>query len=292
MVPNAMPFARRLATSLRWPDALRALRARHRLLGVSRIGALTLGCFIVALLHSPARLGATDTNDFLARIHTNAAGRTLPYRLLLPKHYDPAKTYAVILYLHGAAGRGDDNAKPLDWGPRLFLDPAVQDNYDFFLIVPQCPRGEGWTESALAEPGGAKENEPLRLALELVADVLPKEFRLDPKRRYLTGVSMGGHAVWATLVRRSGFFAAAVPVCSGGDSNIVTKAAAKCPVWAFHSDDDHLVPVQLARDLVQAWRKHGGVAKYTEYTGLKHSSWKKAYAEPELFEWLFRQRLP
>jgi predicted peptidase len=247
---------------------------------------------IAALFLGGASELAADTNEFLARIHTNAAGRRLPYRLLLPKHYDPAQSYPVILYLHGAAGRGDDNSKQLDWGPLLFLDPAVRDHYDFFLVAPQCPRSEGWIESAAGEPAGVKESEALRLALELVAEVLPKEFRLDPKRRYLTGVSMGGHAVWTTLVRRPGFFAAAVPVCSGGDSGIVTKAAAKCPLWAFHSDDDHLVPVQLARDLVQAWRKHGGVAKYTEYTGLKHSSWKKAYTEPELFEWLFRQRLP
>ena len=71
----------------------------------------------------------------------------------------------------------------------------------------------------------------------------------------------------------------------------MTEAARKCPVWAFHSDDDHLVPVQSARDLVRAWREHGGTAKYTEYTGLKHSSWKKAYIEAEMFDWLFEQRL-
>ena len=246
---------------------------------------------IAALAPGGASVLASDTNEFLARIHTNAAGRTLPYRLLLPKHYDPARVYPVILYFHGAAGRGDDNSKQLDWGPRLFLDPAVRDKYDFFLVAPQCPRSGGWMESALGNPAGVKEGEALSLSLDLVAEVLPMEFRLDPKRRYLTGVSMGGHVVWATLVRRPGFFAAAVPVCSGGDSNFVTRTAAKCPVWAFHSDDDHLVPVQLARDMVQAWRKQGGVGKYTEYTGLKHSSWKKAYAEPELFEWLFRQRL-
>jgi predicted peptidase len=140
--------------------------------------------------------------------------------------------------------------------------------------------------------GGAKESPSLRLAIDLVGEVLPKEFKLDPKRRYLTGVSMGGHAVWRLMVQRPGFFAAAVPVCSGGDANSVTKAAAKFPVWAFHSDDDHLVPVQQARDLVKAWLAHGGTAKYTEYTGLKHSSWKKAYVETEMYQWLFAQRLP
>ncbi len=103
---------------------------------------------------------------------------------------------------------------------------------------------------------------------------------------------MGGHAVWAVMCRRPGFFAAAVPVCSGGSWRMVTDTAAKYPVWAFHSDDDHLVPVEQARALVQAWRAHGGTAKYTEYTGLKHSSWKRAYADPLLFDWLLEQRLP
>jgi predicted peptidase len=282
----------RIVNSRQLPATSCLMRRCYALQAFLRTAAFALAWSILALLHNAALGGPADTNEFLARIQTNAAGHTLLYRLLLPKHYDPAQTYPVILYLHGAAGRGDDNAKPLDWGPLLFLESAVRDKYDFFLVVPQCPRSEGWMEAALGNPAGVKESETLRQALDLVAGVLPKEFRIDPKRRYLTGVSMGGHAVWTTLVRRPGFFAAAVPVCSGGDSNIVTRAAVKCPVWAFHSDDDHLVPVQMARDLVKAWRNQGGVAKYTEYTGLKHSSWKKAYAEPELFEWLFRQQLP
>jgi predicted peptidase len=236
-------------------------------------------------------LAASDTHEFLARIYTNAARQTLPYRLLTPKHFEAGQAYPIILYLHGAAARGDDNLKPLEWGPTLFLEPPLRDQHDFFLVVPQCPRDKGWVELALTTLS-AKESDALRLALELVGEALPKEFHIDPKRRYLTGVSMGGHAVWVTLVRRPGFFAAAVPVCSGGEARMVTAAAARCPVWAFHSDDDHLMPVQGARDLVKAWRDHGGVAKYTEYTGLKHSSWKKAYLELDLFDWLFQQQLP
>lgn len=234
---------------------------------------------------------ATDTNEFLPRIYTNAAGRTLPYRLLKPKHFQAGQAYPIILYLHGAAARGDDNLKPLEWGPLLFLEPPLRDKHDFFLVAPQCPRDKGWVELSLPTLS-AKESDALRLALELVRDALPREFPIDPKRRYLSGVSMGGQAVWVTLVRRPGLFAAAVPVCSGGDARTVTTAAARCPVWVFHSDDDHLMPVQSVRDLVNAWRAHGGMAKYTEYTGLKHSSWKKAYTEMDLFDWLFQQQLP
>ena len=249
-------------------------------------------CSLSFLLLAASSAGAAGSNDFLARIYTNALRKTLPYRLLVPQDYDPKKAYPVIVYLHGAAGRGDDNAEPLNWGPLLFLEPSLREKHRFFLLVPQCSRSSAWAESSWSGLTGPREGEALRLTLELVSDILPREFNIDAKRRYLTGVSMGGHAVWVALVRRPGFFAAAIPVCSGGSPKIVNDAAARYPVWVFHSDDDHLVPVQQARDLVKTWRQHGGIAKYTEYTGLKHSSWKKAYVEPEMFDWLFQQRLP
>ncbi len=256
-----------------------------------RRATLLVACSCV-LLNAGLRAGTTDPNEFLGRVYTNAAGGALPYRLLPPRNYDPARAHPVILYLHGAAGRGNDNAKPLEWGPKLFLEGDLRRKHEFFLVVPQCSPSGGWQEVSLDEKAGMKETESLRMALELVETVLPREFNLDPKRRYLTGVSMGGHAVWGVLVRRPGLFAAAVPVCAGGTAKMVTDSAARYPVWAFHSDDDHLVPVQLARDLVKAWREHGGTARYTEYTGLKHSSWKKAYVDGEMFDWLFQQHLP
>ena len=256
---------------------------RHVALLVAFASTTFAGCLPAA---------ATDTNEFLPFVYTNAARRTLPYQLLLPTSYDAARSYPVILYLHGAAGRGDDNLKPLDWGPKLFLEGGLRKKHDFFLVVPQCSLSTGWQEVDFNDKLGLKESESLRLAIELVDTALPRQFNLDAKRRYLTGVSMGGHAVWGILVRRPGLFAAAVPVCAGGSAKIVTDAAARYPVWAFHSDDDHLVPVQLARDMVKAWREHGGIARYTEYTGLKHSSWKKAYLDAEMFNWLFEQHLP
>lgn len=227
--------------------------------------------------------------EFAGRVFTNATGQTVPYRLLVPKNYDAGKKYPLVLFLHGASGRGTDNEEPLNWGPKFFLEANLREKFPCFLVVPQCPKDRGWVA---ADENGVKESEPLSLALELVATTLPKEFSLDPKRRHLTGVSMGGHAVWVCLVRHPGFFASGVPVCGGGDTNTITSRVTRTPVWAFHSDDDHLVPVQSARDMIKTWRDHGGTAKYTEYTGLKHSSWKKAYLEPELFEWWAARRRP
>ena len=233
---------------------------------------------------------AADTNEFLVRSHTNSSGQVLLYRLLLPKNYDPAKAYPVILYLHGAAARGNDNAEPLNWGPLLFLDPALREKYPFFLVVPQCPSDKGWSDADFLGRS-LKESDPLLQSIDLLRSILPAQYKIDGKRRYITGVSMGGNAVWVTMIRHPGFFAAAVPVCSGGNPRMVTGAAAQYPLWAFHSDDDHIIPVQSARDMVKAWKDHGGAPKYTEYTGLKHSSWKKAYIEMEMYDWLLRQTL-
>ena len=190
------------------------------------------------------------------------------------------------MYLHGAIARGADNEEPLNWGPRLIRQTLERAKLPCLLVVPQCPKGVSWSSSS---KGG--EPDALSLTVELVGKVLPQEFAIDSRRRYLTGVSMGGIALWSYIARHPGFFAAAAPVCAAGETADAKRATLPIPVWAFHSDDDHLIPVQSARDMVAAWTKAGGETKYTEYTGLKHGSWKKAYLEPELFPWLFSKTL-
>lgn len=226
-----------------------------------------------------------EDSIFLRRIYTNHAGLLLPYRLALPQPLDSARSYPLVIFLHGAAARGIDNQAPLEWGPRLIYTNSQTSHQPCILVVPQCPKGAGWV-------GSGTTPDALTQTLELMLDVLSKELKVDPHRRYLTGVSMGGIGLWSFMSQHPGFFAAGVPVCAAGSPSAVTREAARFPMWAFHSDDDHLIPVQSARDIVQAWREKGGTARYTEYTGLKHSSWKKAYLEPELLPWLFQQTTP
>src|ERR1041385_4397709 len=80
------------------------------------------GLLLLLSAVSQVKAETNATNEFLVRIYTNASKATLPYRLLLPRNYDSKQSYPVILFLHGAAARGNDNAEPLNWGPRLFLD--------------------------------------------------------------------------------------------------------------------------------------------------------------------------
>ncbi len=231
--------------------------------------------------------------EYEARVYTNAAGATLPYRLLIPEGYQPGQKYPLVVFLHGAGERGADNRAQLVHGAPLFLQPEVRAKFPCFVVAPQCPEGKRWVEIDWSAESGvqpAQPSDPLGLVVELLLN-LPRQYSIDSQRVYATGLSMGGFGTWDLITRYPGRFAAAVPICGGGDDQVAAKAV-KTPIWAFHSSDDSVVKVTRTRAMIDALRKAGAQPRYTEYTGLGHNSWGKAYAEPELLPWLFSQHLP
>jgi predicted peptidase len=150
----------------------------------------------------------------------------------------------------------------------------------------------------------------LKMAVQTLEESM-KEFKGDPARVYLTGLSMGGYGTWALGAQWPGRFAALVPICGGvrlpplareklglavpkEPADIYTITAQRIggtPVWAFHGAADPIVPVTESRELVTALKAAGGNVRYTEYEGVGHDSWTKAYEDPELLTWLLAQRL-
>lgn len=238
-----------------------------------------------------ALLAAQDPAQVMeAREFQGAGGGKLLYRLTRPREA-AGKKLPLLLFLHGAGERGDDNAKQLKNCVRNLL-PVLERN-SCVLVAPQCPVGKQWVEvnwSAAWHDAPEKPSEPLGLTIELLA-ALQKELPLDGKRVYVTGLSMGGYGTWDILARRPDLFAAAVPLCGGGDEK-QAPAIAKVPQWIFHGDRDTVVPTARSRNMVEALRKAGGSPKYTEFPGVGHNCWDKAYAEPGLFPWLFAQKKP
>jgi predicted peptidase len=228
-----------------------------------------------------------------AKVFKDAAGKTLPYRLLKPADPEPGKKYPLVLVLHGAGERGSDNAKNLVWfwdngkGPLGRPEVAAA---KAFALLPQCPDGQQWVNVPWAK-GSYKSPEvsdPLRLALELV-DASVKELPIDPDRVYVIGLSMGGFGTFDALQRRPELFAAAIPICGAGDLS-KAKAIAHIPVCAFHGDQDGAVPVAGSREMVAALKAAGGTPKYTEFKGVGHNSWSPAFQEKEFWTWLFAQK--
>jgi len=231
-----------------------------------------------------------NAEDFRKRFEVRAF-KNLPYRLLIPKSYDAKKSYPLVVFFHGAGERGNDNVKQLVHGMADFASDDVMDKYPCFVMAPQCPAGEQWVDtpwSAAAHKMPAKPTEPMQLSLELIG-VLQNEFSIDANRIYVTGLSMGGFGTWDAIQRQPKRFAAAVPICGGGDP-AYAKQIAHLPIWAFHGDKDGVVKVQRTRDMITAIKAAGGSPKYTEYPGVGHNAWTATYANRKLYAWLFAQK--
>lgn len=230
--------------------------------------------------------------DFSFHIYTAADGSTLPYRLLVPDGYDFTHSYPMVLFLHGAGERGTDNDMHLGNGLEYFVTPKAKTSFPAFIIVPQCPVNEQWVNMAWDANSGVrplKISKSLDIALQIF-DSVEKEYNIDRDREYVAGVSMGGYGTWDCVTRFPGRFAAAIPVCGGGDEDTVTNEVAKVPLWALHSADDSVVKVRRSQNMIKALIAKGGQPHYTEYPREGHASWDRAFQERDILPWLFAQK--
>jgi predicted peptidase len=233
---------------------------------------------------------SNDYPDFEKLVYKTEKG-TLPYRLLKPLNYDKNKKYPLVVFFHGAGERGTDNQIPLTHIAGLFLNESHRKNFPCFVVVPQCPVDVRWVEvdwGANMHTLPTNPSTPLQMTLELLGN-LQSQYAIDEDRWYATGLSMGGYATWDIIARYPQKFAAAVPVCGGGDEKtaLVIK---NIPIWAFHGGLDKVVKTFRSQNMIKAIQQAGGTPKYTEYPNVGHDSWKPAYLEPQLLSWLFAQK--
>lgn len=223
---------------------------------------------------------------------------TLRYRILLPEHYDSSKRYPLVLFLHGAGERGSDNAKQLVHGSKLFLDSLHRMRYPAIVLFPQCPTESYWasvlvdrTQSplGLTFDYNFPMTRPMDLTLRLTQSFIATQ-KIKKDQVYVMGLSMGGMGTFEAVYRAPELFAAAVPICGGGDAKRYDRRIKKIPFWIFHGDVDAVVDVKHSRKMVDRLRELKAKVKYTEYKGVNHNSWDYAFAETELLSWLFRQR--
>ena len=248
---------------------------------------------LLSFLAVSAQAQFTVNDMFKPYIYTNAAGETLAYRLAAPQFPEAGKKYPLILFLHGSGECGTDNQKQLNVGlptlvSTLLKRPAPE---PVIIAAPQCSPTNVFVKGLAFNESYAMSAEPapsLAMAQELVRHLVA-ERQADPDRLYITGLSLGGFGTWDAIQREPGFFAAAVPVCGGGDTRRARTLKA-LPIWVFHGDADKNVPVDCSRRMVRALRESGSRAvRYTEYPGVAHNAWDSAYADKEMIEWLLRQ---
>lgn len=239
-------------------------------------------------------LQARQETGFLNRT-VRVKGVPYHYQVYVPAEWNKSTAWPVILFLHGAGERGDDGLAQTQVG----IGGAIRfhrERVPAVVVMPQCRKEKVWTQPEMEEMALA--------ALEATI----KQFRGDRTRLYLTGLSMGGFGTFGLAARHPGKFAALVPICGGvrlprrpnmpavqepaGDPYAGTaRNIGKTPIWIFHGGADPTVPVAESQKMSEALKTAGSDPKYTEYPGVGHNSWDKAYGEPEFWKWLFEQRL-
>lgn len=252
----------------------------------------------LALLLVASTAAAQSATGFLDR-SVSVAGGTYRYQVFVPADYPTApagQRWPVILFLHGAGERGSDGVFQTQVGIAGAIRTAPS-KWPAIVVMPQVPTDSLW----LGAPGEA--------AIAAL-DRTMAEFRTDPDRVYLTGMSMGGNGTWNLAYRYPDRWAAIAPVCAfissfsrlRGSRSIVPADAGDpfaavaqrlkaMPTWIFHGEVDPVVPVDESRKAVDAFRAAGATSmRYTEFLGAGHNVWDMTYASPQFRDWLFAQR--
>ncbi len=221
----------------------------------------------------------------------SAEGDRLLYRQLAPQQLEDGQKYPLILFLHGAGERGHDNQAQLKHGIREFV--ARRDRYPCFVLVPQCPHETAWVAVNWCsdEHRMPEQPSPTMALCKGLLDHALATLPIDPDRVYVTGISMGGYGTFDAATRWPELFAAAAPICGGGDnSGEAINRLKTVPLWIVHGDADRIIPVERSRRMVRALKEAQGSLKYRELPGVGHDSWTETYRDEAFYEWLFGQR--
>ncbi|OWY70297.1 hypothetical protein B7486_16000 [cyanobacterium TDX16] len=213
---------------------------------------------------------------FLGKTITLSNRAQRKYAVFTPPQYvkDKDHKWPLIIFLHGSAERGTDGIKQTTVGLPTYVARHAM-NFPFIVVMPQAQNM--WFRGQEAA------------AVWAILDEVQSAYRVDPDRIYLTGLSMGGIASWELSVLRPDVFAAIVPVCGFAPKDYLSNIV-DLPTWAFHGALDNNVSVQGSRDAIEELKRLGGAPIYTEYPKLQHICWDEAYATPDLWRWLLKQR--
>ncbi len=191
-----------------------------------------------------------------------------PRVVSVPRDYEnnADDRWPLLLFLHGTYESGNDLNLLRDQGPLGQINRGH--SLPFIVVTPQCPKIASWSPERL-----------MRLIEQIEAS-----HRVDPKRIYVTGLSMGGFSTYDLAACYPEKIAAAAPLSAGENPDIADRLKT-VPLWIFHGADDRIVSPRSSIEIAERLRKMGADVKLTIYPGVAHEGWDKTYADPKLYEW-------
>lgn len=216
--------------------------------------------------------------DFESELYQYGRFRNMPYRILVPRHYDPANRYPLHIFLHGVADRGTDNEQQLNVGASQFQVDSVREKYPAFIVFPQCPESVYWFDTAVMH------------TLKRLIDSVVSANAIDTAEISIGGYSMGAYGTFAMVAANPGFFEAGVAISGDGDERKAPSMA--ITRWQiFAGKNDRVVPSNRSRKMAAALEQAGASVSFTVFPDANHyNTWIKAFSKPDLFSWLFSHR--
>lgn len=219
----------------------------------------------------------------VSRVYHDAGGDHR-YSIYVPRGEAPPQGWPVMLYLHGAEGRGSDGQRQLDDGPAPLIAAGMID-WPILVVFPQCED----VDSPIFECWQADSPDAQR-ALRILADV-ERDYAVNTQHRLLVGWSMGGYGAWSVGAATPGLWAAVMPIAGGGDPATASRLR-DVPVWAVHGQLDQAILPERSREMVNAVRRAGGHATLTILPNVDHSSWEYALVSQAVLDWFLNPQTP
>ncbi|NIO06886.1 MAG: phospholipase [Deltaproteobacteria bacterium] len=223
----------------------------------------------------PIPISKEKIESFLRHSERTPASVTFSYLLYEPigfnKSTGAGQVWPAILFLHGLFESGDDIGIVTRRGLPRQLELGLE--IPFIVISPQTPTGT-WD---------------IKLLDALIDHVLDR-YPIDPRRLYVTGISLGGHASWELAATYPDRFAAIAPVSTWGDVKKAVRVK-DIPIWAFHGSRDPLIWPSRHKRMIEEVRTAGGHPKWTLVPGGSHDIGNQVYGNPKLYEWFLQHRV-
>lgn len=233
------------------------------------VGVLFGSSHTVGVLFGSSRTSAQEKDSPGKLQQLKFDKERLDYLLYLPEGYGKEhKKWPLVLFLHG---RGEKIEQLKQAG--LPRQVEQKKDFPFIMVTPESP-GQGWD---------------VQNVNALLDEVVAKH-KVDKDRIYVMGVSMGGFGAWALAAVYPDKFAAIIPICGGGNPGDAKKIK-HLSIWVFHGAKDTTVPASRSEAMVKALKDAGAEhVKFTLYPDAGHDAWTETYRNPEVWEWLLKQK--
>jgi predicted peptidase len=225
---------------------------------------------------------------------TTKSGNKLWYNILDPIDIEEGKSYPLVIFLHGAGERGDDNKAQLVHIAPIFEKDSIRKKYPSYVLFPQCPKEGFWAALEQVDgqwlPTSKGSPEPSLHGVMKLVNNMTEQYPIDTTRIYISGLSMGGFGTFDYVAREPQRFAAAIAICGGGDTSYAHRYA-HLPMKIFHGTKDNVVSAELSRASYAALLDAGATrVEYIEYPEGNHDIWNQAFNEKGILDWLYAQR--